>query len=421
MNQLYKYYQHTSIIATLIVVLLFCAELTAYAKDYVNQVVLEICLYCAVCIFMFIYANKNPIRPNFTNPFWIMLFVYLLLLFIRIVADFVIPEKGFFLYKSAETVVFFYIFPIIIPAIFFYSFRFYYNIKKISFLLAIILTSCILKSIYDILNGNAVLNNDGRFDTAIFSISLGQYATSLFLLGIYLIVNEQRSLWRYIYIFFCFTGVIGVLFSGSRGPFVSLIICILFYFSSRIRHLYRLIILIGCIALCWGIIGDAMMSLNEYLIDNDIRSFDRVVTSIFSDDGLSNHTSGRDLLYKEALQLFFDNPIFGNSYLIPGKIYVHNIIIEQYMATGILGGTLFLLLNIFALISGFKLMRKNKQFAIIPMLLLQYFVFGCLSITILALFPYWICLLLTMNQYDNISINDRYRQTTTGVYNHPDI
>ena len=118
MNQLYKYNQHTSIIATLIVVLLFCAELTAYAKDYVNQVVLEICLYCAVCIFMFIYANKS-IRPNFTNPFWIMLFVYLLLLFIRIVADFVIPEKGFFLYKSAETVVFFYIFPIINPSHFF--------------------------------------------------------------------------------------------------------------------------------------------------------------------------------------------------------------------------------------------------------------------------------------------------------------
>lgn len=407
-------------ISNTIVILLFSIELTSYLKSLVAQSILESFLFIIVIICMVAYGIKKKPSYNITNPFWFSLFVYLFLLFIRLLDDFILPGKGFFLYQTPITVLVFFICPIVIPAFFFARYRFIFNLDRTILFLSVILACCIGKSIIDILSGNALINNDGRFDTAIFSIALGQYSVSLTLLGGYLFLQHNTKiniLWGGLC---CVIGVIGIAFSGSRGPFVALGACILFYIASRLKHISMMVIIILLIIIFWNIIGEFMMNVNEYMKNCGYNSLDRVVNSIFSDDGVSNHSSGRDILYKEAIELFLKEPLFGYSYLIPGKIYVHNIIIEQYMATGIIGGTIFIFINIYALLTGFKLMRRNRQFAIIPILFLQYFIYGCLSITILALYPYWIMLYLIINANDNHQLYEQQSKKNIGFYNNTD-
>lgn len=394
-------------ITVLMVVLMFSVELTAYLQHWIEKSMSQILLYAVVYVCMFRYSLKHGITTK-SGAFWPILYVYIFLLLTRIFIDFIIPNQGFFLYKTPETILFFFFSSILIPSIFFKIYRFEFDVKKAVFYIGIVLLLCMLSSISDILSGNIVQDNDGRYQTAVFSIGFGQYSLSLLLIGIYLIKNDKRKKFRILMaILFMVVGAVGLIFSGSRGPFVAAIICIGIWYVCDIKNTVWLFFAILLVVVISLIFEDAMMALNDYLKSEGIRSFDRVVTSMFDDKGLAGHTSSRDGLYVEAWNYFLEKPFIGYSYLIPGKIYAHNIIVEQFMATGVFGGLAFVTLNIIAIIKGIKIMRTDKYFAIIPLLYIQYFIYGCLSVTILSLFPYWLFLLLTINKTDTLALNGK--------------
>ncbi len=397
-----------STVSMLIVVLMFSVELTSYLQKWIDKSHSQVILYCIVFVCMCRFASTHKIKANNKNIIWYILYFYLCLLLIRIFIDFVLPDKGFFLYKTPETILFFFFCPILLPSLFFREYRFDFNLRKSLFTIGLLLSVCITSSLIDILSGNAVQNYDGRYQTAIFSIGFGQYSTTLMLIGCYLFKTiKNATKYRFFSLLYITIGLTGILFSGSRGPFVTVVICIAFYILSQMKNVRWVIILGALVMLIIPFLSDIIIALNEMMKSEGINAFDRVVESIFDDSGLTNHTSGRDVLYKEAWDLFIENPLFGRAYLIPGKIYAHNIIVEQFMATGIFGGLAFLIINIWAIVNGFKLMRKDARFAIIPLLYLQYFIYGCLSVTILALFPYWLFLLLTINKIDERSLYAR--------------
>ncbi len=408
------------LLPVIIVVLMFSVELTAYIQRWIDKSLASILLYQIVIVCMLFFAAKRKREINTNNLIWPILYFYLLLLFIRLVIDFVIPGKGFFLYKTANTILFFYCCPILIPSIFFRQYRFDFDVKSVAFIIGVILLLCVVSSLNDILSGHAIQDNDGRYRTAIFSIGFGQYSTTLFIIGCYLVkVLTGFKLSRIIALIFTVVGVTGVIFSGSRGPFITTITCFVVFILSQVKNTKRLIIVVIIIMLIIPLAGDVLIDINNYMRSNGIYAFDRVIRSLFEENGLTNHSSGRDNLYKEAWELFMNNPLLGHSYLIPGKIYAHNIIVEQFMATGLFGGLAFLIVNIWGLIKGFKLMRRDLTFAIVPLLYLQYFIYGCLSVTILALFPYWLFLLLTINKSDTVSIYEQRK--TFGKYNNSNI
>ncbi|MGM9827051.1 MAG: O-antigen ligase family protein [Muribaculaceae bacterium] len=401
-SDIYENKNSSTITSLLIVVLMFSVELSSYAQQWIERSILQVVIYSVVFINMWNYARRHR-KTSIRTYFWILLYLYVFFLLVRLIIDFVIPDQGFFMYKTPATIIFFFSCSILIPVLFFRYYRFEFDIGKAILCIGFILMLCIFSSIREILSGNVVQNNDGRYQTEIFSIGFGQYSASLLLIGLYLLFCKYKTL-RIIPVIFITIGCVGVIFSGSRGPFVASIICIVVFGISRIRSylwLFLALIVAAIIALVWE---DTLIAINDYLKSQEITAFDRVVSSITDDKGLVGHTSSRDKLYIEAWEYFLQNPAIGNSYLIPGKIYAHNIVVEQFMATGLFGGCAFLLMNIIAIVKGIKLMRQDKQFSIIPLLYIQYFIYGCLSVTILALFPYWLFLLLTINKADTNTI-----------------
>ncbi|MDE5628519.1 MAG: O-antigen ligase family protein [Muribaculaceae bacterium] len=383
-----------------IVLILFCQELVPYTGSFVDQTIVRIAVYIiGLCLMVVTLFRKKNISHK-QSIIWIFIFVYQLMLFARLYVDFIEPGKGFFLYKSPSTIVFFYFFGLLLPAIYFRNIVAYFSIKRIFWYSAVILFICMSASVLKILAGEVDMSRDGRFDSGfgVFSISFGQYACSLALISVYLL-KETNLLQKAILIGWIVLSGVCIGFSGSRGPFVAFFVCLAIYLLAQNPRYIWVGALLIVLCLFSDLIKDLFFWLSDYLDSIGVTPFKRIVNTIFAEDGLQNHTSGRDTLVDEGWELFLRNPIFGSSYLIPGKIYVHNIIVEQFMALGIFGGIIFLIINAITFRMGWIVMRRQPSFAIIPILYLQYFIFGCLSITIISLAPLWLFMYLTINRY----------------------
>lgn len=389
-----------------IVFTLYCVSLSSYLSGFINQVTLQIIAYLFTTILMLSTSRSNKIIYTKHDTFWTLLFIYLAMLLVRLLIDYIIPWQGMFLYKSPLTILFFYIFPILIPAVFFFRRRVVIDVEKTIWIISCAVFACLLASYNSIMQGNVELSNDGRYDSGfgVFSIAFGQYGTTLVLMSIYLISQNKHNfklIKNIILGLFICIGFLSIVFSGSRGPFIALVACLFIWVVSNIKVSAKSVFIIILSLVAFVYIEDILYFINDQLKANDINSFTRILDTIFADDGLSQHSSGRDNLYIEAWELFLDNPIFGNSLFIPGKIYVHNIFIEQFMATGIIGGIIFILINIIAIKRSISIVRHDSKFAIIPILFIQNLIFGSLSITIISLPAYWLFLYTLTNKWDS--------------------
>lgn len=388
--------------ATILVVLLFCPPLLSYLEAFVSIITSQIILYVLVFVMMFYYIIRRSYRFTTLDHFWLLVYIYLIFLFFRLFSDYLSTGQGNFLYKTPATVLFFFLFPIFFPALFFSRVRFRIDTVLISWVLVGILTICLTVSLISIMSGNVAMTIDGRFDSGfgVFSIEYGHFGTSLVLICLSLIKHYSCRLKTLIF----FTpiiaiGVVSIALSGSRGPFMALMICLCTWFINT-HKLRTSVLTIIIIIIASALLKDLLYALNDMLENNGITSFNRILDSVFAEDGIEKHTSGRDKLYEIGLARFLDSPFFGCSLFIPGKIYVHNIVIEQFMALGIVGGTLFLTFNIIAFIRTFKIFRKDREYTPICLLFIQYFVFGCLSCTIISLPIYWLMLFLISNHWN---------------------
>lgn len=416
--------KHT-VSSTVLLVLLYGINLTNYISTFASQAVIQIVLYLFTTVLFIFLGIKEPLQRHRGDWFWPLLFVYLLMLLCRLSADYLIPWEGMFLYKHPLTVLFFFIFPILIPSVFFSRTQFRFDIKRTFWIISVLLFAALTFSYLAIIGGGVEKTIDQRYDSGVgvFSITYGHLGTSLILITVYLIsiygIKSYRTIMFAAYIFI---GFMSIALSGSRGPFIALIACLAFWYIARSKNTWWIIGVILLLIISGGLLKDVLYSVNDMLAENGIHTFERILDTIFSDDGLAQHTSGRDNLYTEGWNLFLDNPIFGKSLFIPGKIYVHNIFIEQFMALGIIGGSIFLIFNIIAICRAFKLIKRVFTFSIIPVLFLQNLIYGSFSITIIALPAYWLFLLLSMNRWNKEIIKGKqYYNGKISVGCNPDL
>jgi O-antigen ligase len=92
--------------------------------------------------------------------------------------------------------------------------------------------------------------------------------------------------------------------------------------------------------------------------------FDRIANTSEDQGG------GRAFLWKNAFSHFLENPIVGGQVEI-GGIYPHNIFIEILMATGIVGAVMIIPLIFVGLRSGIYLVRNNKIYLFVLLILIQ--------------------------------------------------
>ena len=100
-------------------------------------------------------------------------------------------------------------------------------------------------SFSDIINHRAVENvNTGQFSgSGNMAISAyGHYGVSLFLMGVYILINNFQKYYKLLSILFVALGLSAVVMSGSRSPFVALVCCFILLMVTKYSKWYQLAI-----------------------------------------------------------------------------------------------------------------------------------------------------------------------------------
>jgi O-antigen ligase len=94
-------------------------------------------------------------------------------------------------------------------------------------------------------------------------------------------------------------------------------------------------------------------------------------------------TSGRDVLFSNAIKAFLDSPIIGKQFALFGPggtfVYSHNIILDAFMGLGIFGGIAIIYFLTIAFKNAYKLIKINDNTIWINLILIQLIVSNLVS------------------------------------------
>ena len=163
------------------------------------------------------------------------------------------------------------------------------------------------------------------------TISFGHTCVTLFIIFLSWIAchkNEKR-LWNTVLVLLMLLSFVFMLRAGSRGPLVTFVVVILFLLFSRMKNkILGLLISLIVISLVWV----NMATIIGWLGNISPMMEERMAATMYEDD-----SSGRDILYKAAIDIFLQNPIFGKQFLLNNGTYSHNSILDVMMGLGFCG------------------------------------------------------------------------------------
>lgn len=399
--------------------LLFLVDLVSVFKDYAPVSALKVIVYlCSFVLFVNITKHSKTKVSKSTKSFWSLTYIYFALLFIRLFVDFVIPWKGFFLYLSPMTILFFYFVTMIMPCLYIRKISEELDYTRFSLLSGIFLCLYLFFSYKEISSGMLLAaTTGGQFEGlgGIDIISYGHLGLSLIIIAVYIIMYFGKKIIP-LAIIFITVGLSAMVLSGSRSPFVAFAICLFVLLKSKYSKWYYLLIGLIFVIVSANIFKEEVLRFNDYLNTLGIGSFDRVVNTFWGEGmSMEDSSSGRDDIWAVGWSMFMQNPILGVSYLMPDDSYVHNIFIEQFMSLGLLGGILFILINIKTLYFGWKTITYFPNTALVYVLFIQYLVLGCFSRTIIALGAYWLFMFITIKNYERFRQNENSISSNTNL------
>lgn len=176
--------------------------------------------------------------------------------------------------------------------------------------------------------------------TVINPIIVGVFGASLALFEISKLVQLIKVSFarKFFGLLFITMGIANIMLGASRGPVLILILgsVILgaFYFKYRYFQASKLLSLVG--------IGFVFLYIFQVFVgslfsDSEIFLFKRL-----SDSVGSNVKEARDYSFQGAINDFLDSPIIGKQFVgTYDNFYPHNIYLEVFMATGVLGALFF--------------------------------------------------------------------------------
>lgn len=392
---------------------------TDFVSDYIPVSISKVIIYTIAIALIWGYSKKEKSKFFRIQLVRYVVIPYLILLLIRLVFDFVLMGKGFSIYGNSYTIIYFYLNALLIPVLFYSRYKIDLNIVSFCMLSACVMSICFLISIDKIIvESVASVTTGGQYDAGghLDIISYGQYSCALSLIGTYLLFFYGRNKKLLLFsIIFIAVGITGIVLSAARSAFVGLFIGVGYLYICRFGNLKRIIIAIIALILLSNFFSSEIISFNDFLAENGFNGFNRIVETFFDkDSNILNQTNNRDYLYKMGFSLFLQNPIFGNSYLLPNGTYVHNIFIEQLMALGLIGGALFLYMNCALLKYSFIIAKHCPKYSVFSVLFIQNLIYGCFSMTVIGLTAYWLFAALIINTYTNYKYEKR-------ICNNPDI
>ena len=229
-----------------------------------------------------------------------------------------------------------------------------------------------------LLGGVAVVSDSGaEYDSgrlrldALNPISVGHFGASLAILsGWGVAVVRGGGSWvtgKMFCIFGMGLGLYLLLASASRGPLVAfLFVVLVLCFALDIR---RMLIAVPIFAL----VGVAMFAVaQQFQADGQFALLSRVMDSRGGDDA---SVSARLIAFHGGWNQFLDNPFFGSGLEERQTgTYPHSVIIEAFMATGLVGGAVFLAMIIKSLVFSWNLLASRSRYGWVALIFIQYFV-----------------------------------------------
>lgn len=345
----------------------------------INTILISIILRIIVLISAILVLARSNFENIIKNKFNQLFLLFFLFYYVRVVYDTLVVKQNL-----GQPIIDYYLFPffvVVLPSLALQFSDNYFGKKNHLWMILITAFGILVISL---IIGNFQYNN-GTFRLYggynLHPITLGNLSVTSILISSFLLMNDTN---RFLRIFLFLNLLIGLLVLGlteSRGPILSLILCIILIFSqlSNKQKLY----LIFCFII-WAIYLLVFTELHTRLYLTISGGGDRMQHWIVSIDQ------------------FFESPLFGHSLEERvNKIYPHNIIIEGFLSLGILGGVGIIII-LFSIIKKSLVSKLN----ITTLLFIQYFIGSLFSGSIYSNYLMWYLGMLVLTNYKNMNIRN---------------
>ena len=275
------------------------------------------------------------------------------------------------------------------------------RIVKIVYIAVVI--SCGLNG-YSALTSEETLYYHRLFAVSLNPISLGHLAVTLLVLSVFFLIKESnnKTVLKIIYILNVIFASIILSLSGSRGAFLSLIVVIFMYLLTNIKEKYLLVTITTFAIFFYGLYELSSYIENEYMF-SPLTRLEKIA------DPSAIHSSHRLFLISNAWEQFLDAPLIGSGLEVKtSMIYPHNVVVESFMATGVIGGISFVFIIIGGLIISWKLLKKEIRHVWIPLLYIQYIVGAQFSGSLWSASLMWIMLGAVLMEFEKMKIKNIY-------------
>lgn len=250
------------------------------------------------------------------------------------------------------------------------------------------------------LYGGASLHGSGRAQggefigdfVAIGPLLLSYMGSAMVVLGVYwVLVKESLPSKLFRYGFALILGVIGaylMALGASRGPVVAVFIPVVLLMVLRVKKASDVImLLVGFVAL--ACIGFGLLFFADKMgssLAMRLKSLTHIQQTYF-EGGMG---IGRIFIYRETILQIFGNPILGSGlYCRSAGTYPHNFILEAYMATGVFGGTAFLVYLCSCVSRAIKIIRFFPVYSWVSLIFLHYAVYCQFSSGLITNHYFW--------------------------------
>lgn len=286
-------------------------------------------------------ANRNLI---------ILYVVFMCVYLFRIMVD--IYVRGIYVQPSWQSTVVQYVFIVVLPSLF-AMIRCAGHID-LSRLCRWLMWGGMALMVLLVINQNTLISFEyeemsrGESNVAMGSLNLG-YSSSLvfFILFSVLISQKEKWVWKLILILFMIISFVIMLRASSRGPLVCWAFILLFYLFSRIKNkLFAVLVSLLVVLLIWVSISGILSFLGNISPLMERRMTEALV---------ENDSSGRDILFANAIDLFLENPILGKQFVLSDGFYSHNSVLDVMIGLGLFGALIW----VFIIVKDFVFSSRN--------------------------------------------------------------
>lgn len=200
-------------------------------------------------------------------------------------------------------------------------------------------------------------------------ISFGLYGGYLMLFCLWsllIIKNNFSGITIKLLYFLFFIGLVNLILSTSRGPFLFTVIGIVFLmFVHFNKTKFNVKYWLKLLSICFGITVFFVLVF-QYLNKEgiDIGVFDRVFSTV--ENMQSGEKEERNYFFAEALTMFYNSPVLGDQVVLRSTGgFPHNVILEVLMATGVIGFILYFLILVSLILNFISFKSYSEYYSLI--------------------------------------------------------